>query len=226
MPEEWEHFSPHHSFMSNAFTYLDIQGGEIAVKVFGIIDVRFPAHWANHVSDVFVPYNNGEVLLETTTTYGTLARCQRLHLSKNRGWERVRMYLNMPLMMQNSQVYTLLCGKTERQIGHSFANTLLINSLSWDSRTACTTSSSEYGALCSISNDSASSQRPQLGRSYTASSLRHIRCKKEREIANKVHISYQQCVSYTFYIIMKKKTLLILKGMYRCFITVLCVHSL
>lgn len=47
------------------------------------------------------------------------------------------------VVLWSNSVFTLLWGKTDRHMGHSLANTLLINSLSWDSRTACTTSSRE-----------------------------------------------------------------------------------
>lgn len=49
--------------------YLNIQCGKVAVEVFRIIDVRLPADRTHHVSDVFVPYSNGEVLLETVTAH-------------------------------------------------------------------------------------------------------------------------------------------------------------
>lgn len=79
-----------HSLIPSTFhllSYLDVQGGEVAVEVFGVIDVRLPADWTHHVSDVFVPHCDGEVLLETTTTHRTLARSQRLHLREKRGCE-------------------------------------------------------------------------------------------------------------------------------------------
>lgn len=68
----------HSKIIRNA--YLDVQGGEVAVEVLGVIDVRLPADGTHHVSDVFVPHSDGEVLLETTTAHGALAGRQRLHL--------------------------------------------------------------------------------------------------------------------------------------------------
>lgn len=65
--------------------YLNVQGGEVAIEVFGVIDVRLPADWTHHISNVFVSYSDGEVLLETTTTHRTLARRQRLHLREKEG---------------------------------------------------------------------------------------------------------------------------------------------
>lgn len=61
-------------------SYLDVQGGEVAVEVFGVIDVRLPTDWTHHVSDVFVPYSDGKVLLKTTTAHRALTRRERLHL--------------------------------------------------------------------------------------------------------------------------------------------------
>lgn len=54
------------------FSYLDVQGGEVAVEVFRVVDVRLPADWTHHVSNMFVPYSNSEVLLETATAHRTL----------------------------------------------------------------------------------------------------------------------------------------------------------
>lgn len=65
--------------------YLDVQSGEVAVEVFGVVDVRLPADWTHHISNVFVPHSDGEVLLETAATNRTLARCQRLHLREKGG---------------------------------------------------------------------------------------------------------------------------------------------
>lgn len=61
-----------HSLISSSvhlLPYLDVEGGEVAVEVFWVVDVRLPANWTHHVSDVFVPHSNGEVLLETTTAH-------------------------------------------------------------------------------------------------------------------------------------------------------------
>lgn len=60
--------------------YLDVQGGEVAVEVFGVVDVRLPADGTHHVSDMFVPDGDGEVLLEAPTAHGALTGRQRLHL--------------------------------------------------------------------------------------------------------------------------------------------------
>lgn len=65
--------------------YLDVQGGEVAVEVFGVIDVRLPTDWTHHVSDVFVPYSDGKVLLKTTTAHRALTRRERLHLRREGG---------------------------------------------------------------------------------------------------------------------------------------------
>lgn len=54
---------------ANLILYLDVQGGEVAVEVLRVIDVRLPADWTHHVSDVFVPHSDGEVLLETATAH-------------------------------------------------------------------------------------------------------------------------------------------------------------
>lgn len=64
--------------------YLDIQGGEVAVEVFGVVDVRLPADGTHHVSDVLVSHCDGEVLLETATAHRALTGGQRLHLKQGR----------------------------------------------------------------------------------------------------------------------------------------------
>ena len=81
-------------------SYLDVQGGEVAVEVFRVIDVRLPADWTHHVSDVFVPHSDGEVLLETTAAHRALTRCQRLHLREER--ENVGKELRCASVLQNS----------------------------------------------------------------------------------------------------------------------------
>lgn len=50
-------------------SHLDVQSGEVAVKMLRVIDVRLPTHWTHHVSDVFVPYSDGEVLLKAATAH-------------------------------------------------------------------------------------------------------------------------------------------------------------
>ncbi len=60
------------SSLVHLLPYLDVQGGEVAVEVFRVVDVGLPADWTHHVSDVFVPDSDGEVLLETTTAHRTL----------------------------------------------------------------------------------------------------------------------------------------------------------
>lgn len=70
--------------------YLDIKSGEVAIEVFGVIYVRLPADWTHHVPDVFIPYSDGEVLLETAATHRTLARRQRLHLRGDRWQESMK----------------------------------------------------------------------------------------------------------------------------------------
>jgi len=60
--------------------YLDVQRGEVAVEVLGVVDVGLPAHRAHHVSDVFVAHHDGEVLAEAVAAHRALARRQRLHL--------------------------------------------------------------------------------------------------------------------------------------------------
>lgn len=57
------------SSLVHLLPYLDVQGGKVAVEVFRVVDVRLPADWTYHISDVFVSYSDGEVLLETTTTH-------------------------------------------------------------------------------------------------------------------------------------------------------------
>lgn len=49
--------------------HLDVQSGEVAVEVLGVIDVWFPTHWTHHVTDVFVPHGDGEVLLKAATAH-------------------------------------------------------------------------------------------------------------------------------------------------------------
>lgn len=55
--------------LGHLISYLDIKGGKVAVEVLRVIDVRFPADWTHHVSDMFVSHSNGEVLLETATAH-------------------------------------------------------------------------------------------------------------------------------------------------------------
>lgn len=62
--------------------YLDVQGGEVAVEVFRVVDVRLPADRTHHVSDVLVSHCDGEVLLETATAHRALTGGQRLHLKQ------------------------------------------------------------------------------------------------------------------------------------------------
>lgn len=64
----------------NISSYLDIQGGEVAVEMFGVINIRLPADRTHHVSDVFVSYSNSEVLLKAAAAHRALARRQGLHL--------------------------------------------------------------------------------------------------------------------------------------------------
>lgn len=49
--------------------HLDVQCGEVAVEVLWVIDVRLPTHWTHHVSDVFVPHSNCEVLLKAAAAH-------------------------------------------------------------------------------------------------------------------------------------------------------------
>ena len=63
---------------------LDVQGGEVAVEVLGVVDVGLPAHGAHHVPDVLVAHHDGEVLAEAAAAHRALARRQRLHLERGR----------------------------------------------------------------------------------------------------------------------------------------------
>lgn len=60
--------------------YLYVQRGEVAVQLFGVVDVRPAADGTHHVSDVFVSHGDGEVLSEALVTHGALTGSQRLHL--------------------------------------------------------------------------------------------------------------------------------------------------
>lgn len=75
--------------------HLDVQCGEVAVEVLRVVDVRLPAHRAHHVSDVFVPHGDGEVLLEAAAAHRALAGGQGLHLqSQGRSFTSVGVELN------------------------------------------------------------------------------------------------------------------------------------
>lgn len=52
--------------------YLYVQGGEVAVHLFLVINIRLTAHRADHVSDVFVSHCDGEMLPEALMTNGAL----------------------------------------------------------------------------------------------------------------------------------------------------------
>lgn len=54
---------------NRAVSHLDVQSGEVAVEVLRVIDVWLPTHWTHHVSDVFVPHSNGEVLLKAAAAH-------------------------------------------------------------------------------------------------------------------------------------------------------------
>lgn len=62
--------------------HLDVQRGEVAVQLLGVVDVGLAAHGTHHVADVFVPDGHGEVLTETLVADGALAGGQRLHLQR------------------------------------------------------------------------------------------------------------------------------------------------
>lgn len=70
--------------------HLDVQRGEVAVQLLGVVDVRLAAHGTHHVPDVLVPHGDSKVDPEAVVTHGALARSQRLHLNrgrKNFRWE-------------------------------------------------------------------------------------------------------------------------------------------
>lgn len=71
------------SFLKNycsCFSDLYVQGGEVTVQLFWVIDVRLWTDRTNHVSDVFVSHRNSEVLREALLTHGALTGSQGLHL--------------------------------------------------------------------------------------------------------------------------------------------------
>lgn len=49
--------------------YLYIKGGEVAIEVLRVIDVRLPTDWTHHVPYVFIPHSNCEVLLKAATAH-------------------------------------------------------------------------------------------------------------------------------------------------------------
>lgn len=62
--------------------HLDVQRGEVAVQLLGVVDVRFAADGTHHVSDVFVSDGDGEVLPEALVADRALTGRQRLHLEQ------------------------------------------------------------------------------------------------------------------------------------------------
>ena len=68
--------------VASEVVHLYVQRGEVAVQLFGVVDVRFAADGTHHVSDVFVSHGDGEVLPEALVTHGALTGSQRLHLRR------------------------------------------------------------------------------------------------------------------------------------------------
>lgn len=62
--------------------HLNVQRGEVAVQLLGVVDVRLAAHGTHHVSDVFVSHGDGEVDPEAVVAHGALTGGQRLHLNE------------------------------------------------------------------------------------------------------------------------------------------------
>lgn len=62
--------------------HLNVQRGEVAVQLLGVVDVRLAAHRTHHVSDVFVSHGDGEVDPEAVVAHRALTGGQRLHLKE------------------------------------------------------------------------------------------------------------------------------------------------